>query len=70
MKTVLVTVFGAATFVAGAACLTASLPATATPQFAADTGKPCGQCHESPSGAGKLTAAGEAFKANGYKMPK
>jgi hypothetical protein len=56
--------------IAGTACLITSLPAKATPQFAADTGKPCGQCHESPSGAGKLTSFGQAFKANGYKLPE
>ena len=70
MKSALVVVCSTATFVAGMACLVASLPAKATPQFAADTGKACGQCHENPNGAGKLTSFGEAFKANGYKLPK
>ncbi len=70
MKSALVVVCTTATLVAGMACLVNSLPAKATPQFASDTQKACGQCHESPSGAGKLTPYGEAFKANGYKLPK
>jgi hypothetical protein len=37
--------------------------AQAKPEFAAQTGKPCGNCHVNPGGGGKLTAAGEAFKA-------
>lgn len=51
----------AAIILAGA--LTAS-PAAAKPEFAAQTGKPCGACHANPSGGGKLTGAGEKFKAN------
>jgi hypothetical protein len=70
MNKALVVVFSSAIFVAGTAGMIISLPAKATPQFASDTGKPCGQCHESPSGAGKLTAFGEAFKKNGYKLPQ
>lgn len=38
-------------------------PVAAKPEFAAQTGKPCGACHANPSGGGKLTAAGEKFKA-------
>ena len=70
MKNALVAGLSTAAFLAGTACLIISLPAKATPSFAADTGKACGQCHESASGAGKLTSFGEAFKANGYKLPK
>ena len=39
-------------------------PAAAKPEFAAATGKPCGACHSNPSGGGKLTGAGEKYKAN------
>jgi hypothetical protein len=46
-----------------ASAFTAS-PAAAKPEFAAQTGKPCGACHSNPSGGGKLTGAGEKFKAN------
>jgi hypothetical protein len=38
-------------------------PAAAKPEFAAQTGKPCGACHVNPGGGGKLTGAGEKFKA-------
>jgi len=38
-------------------------PAVAKPEFAAQTGKPCGACHVNPGGGGKLTGAGEKFKA-------
>jgi len=38
--------------------------ANATPAFASQTGKACGACHANPSGGGKLTAAGEKFKAS------
>jgi hypothetical protein len=38
-------------------------PVAAKPEFAAQTGKPCGACHANPSGGGKLTGAGEKFKA-------
>ena len=70
MRKALVVVFSTSTFIAATAGFITSFPAKATPQFAADTGKACGQCHESPSGAGKLTAFGEAFKKNGYKLPQ
>jgi mono/diheme cytochrome c family protein len=46
-----------------------SQPATATPQFAKETGKVCGDCHVSAKGGGPLTPLGEKFKANGNKMP-
>ena len=55
--------------IAGATSLTISRPANATAAFATQTGKACGQCHESAAGGGKLTAFGAAFKANGNKLP-
>jgi hypothetical protein len=60
----------AALVIAGATSLIVSQPAAATPQFAKDTGKSCGDCHTNPQGGGALTAFGEKFKANGNKMPK
>lgn len=60
----------AAVMVAGVASLFVFRPAVATPQFAADTGKSCGDCHTNPKGGGPLTALGEKFKANGNKLPK
>jgi hypothetical protein len=52
----------------GAAALVSSKPASAKPEFAAQTGLPCGRCHENPAGGGKLKAFGEKFKANGNKI--
>ena len=47
----------------------APTPAAAKPEYAAQTKLPCGQCHVSPGGGGPLKPFGEAFKANGYKLP-
>jgi mono/diheme cytochrome c family protein len=43
--------------------------ARATEAYARQTGKGCADCHASAQG-GALSPAGEAFKANGYKLPK
>lgn len=59
----------AAMFIAGATFV-ASSPASAKPEFAAQTGLPCGQCHVSPGGGGALKPFGESFKKNGFKLPK
>jgi cytochrome c5 len=45
-----------------ASVIVGNTPASAKPEFAAQTGKPCGACHVSPSGGGPLTGAGEKFK--------
>lgn len=52
--------------------MTVVLPrsAIATPAFAAKTGLQCSRCHVSPGGGGKLKPFGEAFKANGFNVPK
>jgi hypothetical protein len=60
----------AAILVAGTMLVIVSQPANAKPEFAAQTGKPCGTCHVNPAGGGKNTAFGAKFKANGYKLPK
>jgi hypothetical protein len=59
----------AALAVGGALTIVAPPSAKATPQFAAQTGKPCGTCHQNPAGSGPLKAFGAAFKANGFKLP-
>ena len=71
-KTGLVFVCGtaAAMLVVGAISVTTSRPANAKPEFAAQTGLPCGRCHVNPAGGGKNTPFGEKFKANGNKLPK
>jgi len=58
----------AAILIAGAMSLTISQLANATPQYAQQTGKACGFCHQNPAGGGALKPAGEKFKANGHKL--
>jgi len=58
---------GATLLIGGIAIALAPRPATAKPEFAAQTKKPCGFCHQNPAG-GPLTEAGSKFKANGYKL--
>jgi mono/diheme cytochrome c family protein len=60
----------AAVMIAGVTSLFIYQPAAATAQFAAQTGKSCGECHTDSKGGGALTAFGEKFKANGNKLPK
>ena len=62
--------FGAAILIAGAIILVVPNSVQAKPEFAAKTGLPCGQCHVSPAGGGKLKSFGEAFKNNGFNLPK
>ena len=71
-KKALVLVCGgaAAILIAGAMSVTISQPANAKPEFAAQTGKACGQCHQNPAGGGALKPFGEKFKENGFKLPK
>jgi hypothetical protein len=47
-----------------------SQPANAKPEFAAQTGLPCGKCHQNPAGGGPRKPFGEKFKANGFKLSK
>lgn len=54
----------------GAMLAVAPRPAAAKPEFAAKTGLPCGQCHVSQTGGGTLKAYGQAYKANGFEVPK
>jgi len=52
-----------AAIVVAAAALTMAPPqAGATPQLAAQTKFPCGQCHVSPGGGGKLKPFGQKYK--------
>ncbi len=59
---------GATALLAAVMLVTAPRHASAKPEFAAQTGLPCGQCHTNPAGGGKLKAFGEKFKANGNKV--
>lgn len=59
---------GAAVLIGGTFAMLAPPVASAHPQYAVQTKLPCGQCHTSPSGGGKLTAFGRKYKANGHKV--
>jgi mono/diheme cytochrome c family protein len=58
----------AAAFAALTAVTIASRPADATQQFAAQTKRPCGACHQSAAGGGALNGTGKKFKANGNRF--
>jgi hypothetical protein len=58
----------AAMLVAATTLTVAPRQAQAKPEFAQQTGFPCGQCHVSPGGGGKLKAFGQKFKNNGFKV--
>ena len=51
------------------ATVAAPKPAAALPAYAAATGKACGACHVNPAGGGPRNAFGDAFAANGHKLP-
>jgi len=55
--------------VGGVLTIAAPRSADAKPEFAASTGKACGACHANPAGGGALKPYGQAFKANGFKLP-
>jgi cytochrome c553 len=59
----------AAAVIGGALTIAAPRSADAKPEFAASTGKACGACHSNPAGGGALKPYGQAFKANGFKLP-
>ena len=64
MLTVVIGAFAAlAAIVVAATALTIASPqAEATPQLAQQTKFPCGQCHVSPGGGGKLKPFGQKYK--------
>ena len=59
----------AALAVGGALKIAVPKPAAALPAYAASTGKACGACHTNPAGGGPRNAYGDAFAANGHKLP-
>jgi hypothetical protein len=59
-----------ATLLAAATITLSPGEAQATVKYAEETGLPCGKCHVNPGGGGKRTAFGDAFVANGHKVPK
>lgn len=69
MKTKIVALVAAGAFIGGA-MLVLPHSGAAKPEFAASTKKACGQCHQNPAGGGPLKPYGQAFKANGFRLPK
>ena len=59
----------AAAVIGGALMAAVPKSAEALPAYAAATGKACGACHQNPAGGGPRNAFGEAFAANGHKLP-
>jgi hypothetical protein len=59
----------ATALILGLAAFVSIQPAAATRAIAQQTGLPCGRCHVNPAGGGQRTAFGNAFAANGNKVP-
>jgi hypothetical protein len=68
-KLTVVILSGASVAIMFAALAFAPRPATAKPEFTAQTKLPCGDCHVSPGGGGPLKPLGQQFKDNGNKLP-
>ena len=60
---------GAVALIVGLAAFATPRPAGALPSYAQQTGLACGRCHVNPAGGGARTAFGNAFAANGHKVP-
>jgi len=60
---------GFVALIVGFAAFVFPRPADALPSYAQQTGLACGRCHVSPAGGGPRTAFGNAFAANGHKVP-
>ena len=60
---------GAIALIVGFAAVIIPRPAGALPSYAQQTGLACGRCHVSPAGGGARTAFGNAYAANGHKVP-
>ena len=58
-----------AALIAALAVFTVPQPADALPAYAQQTGLACGRCHVNPAGGGARTSFGNAFLANGHKVP-
>lgn len=59
----------AATLIVGVAASSAPQRADALPAYAQQTSLACGRCHVNPAGGGARTSFGNAFLANGHKVP-
>jgi hypothetical protein len=61
-------VVAAGMMIVGATSLIGSRHANAKPEFATQTGLPCGKCHQNPAGGGPRKPFGDKFKENGFKV--
>ena len=59
----------ATALIVGVAAFSVPQRADALPAYAQQTGLACGRCHVNPAGGGARTAFGNAFAANGHKVP-
>jgi mono/diheme cytochrome c family protein len=59
----------ATALIVGLVAFAAPQPADALPAYAKQTGLACGRCHVNPAGGGARTSFGNAFLANGHKLP-
>jgi hypothetical protein len=55
--------------IVGVAAFSVPQRADALPAYAQQTGLACGRCHVNPAGGGARTSFGNAFLANGHKVP-
>ena len=60
---------GAVALIVGLAAFAVPRPAGALPAYAQQTGLSCGRCHVNAAGGGARTRFGNAFMANGHKVP-
>lgn len=63
----LIAAASAATLIAGMMITFAPRTAEAKPEYAVQTGRACGACHQNAAGSGPLKPAGERFKAGKKK---
>ena len=59
----------ATALIVGVAAFSAPQRVDALPAYAQQTGLACGRCHVNPAGGGARTSFGNAFLANGHKVP-
>ena len=59
---------GSVALIGAAGTILTSSPASAKPEYAAQTHLACGKCHVNPAGGGALKSFGKKFQANGHKL--